>query len=405
MKLDFVSLFAGSGGLDLGLEMAGWECRYASDIDDSAVSTLRANQEAGNAFTGTYIERADVTRLNGRDILAAAGMSRGSVPLLAGGPPCQSWSSAGHQLGFDDPRGRLWSDFVRLAGELDTRWLLFENVRGLLTARGEDGVPGSALRTIRAKLLDAGFHTTVSLLNSADYGVPQRRVRLFIIGYREGDEPQFPEPSHRKAGAEAPLLGSNDLPAWVSLDEALSRIDPVRESEVIRPSGKMAEELRDLPPGTGAKSMGKTEATRPGGHWGYKQGAFVTDPRVPARTVTAGPQQDWIRDPLHGLRRLTPRECAAIQTYPSDYVWPVKASDQYRLVGNSVPPRLAQVIGIELAKTVSAFKPAKEAVKAAVLAPLPPKLQAAIAYTMREERANGGSRRAAPPRRRVRLAV
>lgn len=195
---DFISLFAGAGGLDIGLEAAGWNCRYASDIDDAAVGTMRANQRArttinGRAvFEGTVIEKADVRSLDGKDILSAIGAARGDVPLLAGGPPCQSWSSAGHQLGFQDPRGRLWSDFVRLADELDVRFMLFENVRGLLTARGEDGVPGSALNTIRSKLLEVGFHTSVSLLNAADYGIPQRRVRLFIVGYRSGDAPAFP---------------------------------------------------------------------------------------------------------------------------------------------------------------------------------------------------------------------
>lgn len=387
--------------MDLGLELAGWNCRYASDIDVHAVRTMQANQAAGRAFVGTYLEQADVTKLSGERILAAAGATRGSIPLLAGGPPCQSWSSAGHQLGFDDPRGRLWSDFVRLAGELDTRWLLFENVRGLLTARGDDGVPGSALQTIRDNLLKAGFHTTVSLLNSADYGVPQRRVRLFIIGYREGDEPQFPLPTH---GRE--LGGGAELKPWVSLKQALSEIEPTADDEFIPPTGKMAVELRDIPSGSGVKSMGKKEATRPGGHWGYKQGAFVADPELPSRTVTAGAQQDWLRDPALGIRRLSPRECAALQTYPSDYVWPVRRVDQYRLVGNSVPPLLARVIGEALAKTVRSFQRAESRqFMPQRLAPLPEKLQAAIAYTMREERANGLSRKAAPQRRRMRISA
>lgn len=392
MSRDFVSLFAGSGGLDLGLEMSGWKCRYASDIDPHAVATLRANQK--NKFGDTYVEQADVTKITGRDVLSAIGAVKGDVPLIAGGPPCQSWSSAGHQLGFDDPRGKLWSDFVRLAGEIDARWLLFENVRGLLTARGADGVPGSALQTIRAHLLEAGYHTTVSLLNAADYGVPQRRVRLFIIGYREGDEPRFPAATHAKDR-------TSGLPSWVSLGQAIASIDPPRPEEIVRPTGKMALDLEHVMPGSGVKSMGKTEATRPGGHWGYKQGAFVTDPALPGRTVTAGGQQDWIRDPVHGLRKLTPRECAALQTYPNDYVWPVKRADQYRLVGNSVPPKLAAAIGSELA-ILAGSRQAGVVASAGTLSPLPPRLQAAIAYTIREERANGGSRRAVPPRRRTR---
>ena len=156
--LDFISLFSGAGGLDFGLEMAGWRCVYACDIDPVAVMTIQANKDnqvyasRQCSLSSASIKEADVRKLSGADILDAIGAQRGSVPLLAGGPPCQSWSSAGHQLGFKDPRGRLWSDFVRIANELDVRWLLFENVRGLLTARGEDGLPGSALQTIRSKL-------------------------------------------------------------------------------------------------------------------------------------------------------------------------------------------------------------------------------------------------------------
>jgi DNA (cytosine-5)-methyltransferase 1 len=403
---DFISLFAGAGGLDIGLEAAGWNCRYASDIDDAAVATMQVNQSARTlinrrpVFDGTFIEKADVRTLKGKDILGSIGARRGEIPLLAGGPPCQSWSSAGHQLGFQDPRGRLWSDFVRLADELDVRFMLFENVRGLLTARGEDGVPGSALTTIRSKLLEVGFHTTVSLLNAADYGIPQRRVRLFIIGYRSGDEPSFPLPTHGKTLADADV----DRRPWVSMRKALAEIAPISEGEIIRPSGKLRGELEQLEPGTGVKSMGKPEATRPGGHWGYKQGAFVADPSLPARTVTASAQQDWIKDPQHGIRRLSPRECAALQTFPKDYIWPNKLSDQYRLIGNSVPPGLAMIVGSGLLDHFE--KKASTPVKASMgLSPLDARLQAAIAYTKREEMRNGPSRRAAPVKRKMRMAA
>ncbi len=403
---DFISLFAGAGGLDIGLEAAGWNCRYASDIDDAAVATMKANQSARTlikgrpVFDGTFIEKADVRGLTGKDILSSIGARRGDIPLLAGGPPCQSWSSAGHQLGFQDPRGRLWSDFVRIADELDVRFMLFENVRGLLTARGEDGVPGSALDTIRSKLLEVGFHTSVSLLNAADFGVPQRRVRLFIIGYRSGDEPVFPLPTHAK------MPGNEDVDRrpWVSMREALGEIAPVSDGEIIRPSGKLRGELEQLEPGSGVKSMGKPEATRPGGHWGYKQGAFMADLSLPGRTVTAGAQQDWVRDPQHGVRRLAPRECAALQTFPNDYIWPDKLADQYRVIGNSVPPALAAVVGESLLSHAGKATSAPNKISR-VLSPLDVRLQAAIAYTKREEMRNGASRRAAPSRRKMRMAV
>lgn len=398
---ELVSLFSGLGGLDLGLEAAGWECLFATDIDPRAVESLRANQ--GRQLKGrarflqhAQIKHADIRDLSGAEVLSSVGRRRGDVALLAGGPPCQSWSSAGHQLGFDDPRGKLIAEYLRIACELDCRFLLFENVRGLVTARGPDGVPGSALAWLREQLFARGWQTRVELLNAADYGVPQRRVRVVLVGFRAGDPPRLPEPTHAKSP------GPNGRSPWRTLGSSLSKLERPSEDEVIRPTGKLAIELAAIPPGSGVKSPGKREATRPGGHWGYKQGAFVADLTLPARTVTANAQQDWIKDPELGLRKLTPRECAAIQTFPPDWVIAGKRTDQYRLVGNAVPPRLAYLVGVGLLESCDEAARPKQW---KTLAPLPQTLQAAIEYTQREERRNGQSRRTAPVKRRTRLSA
>lgn len=390
-EIGFVSLFSGAGGLDIGLETSGFSCLYASDVDPAAYATLVANKHRGTGHLAqAVVEMADVSRTSGAHILGAVGVERGQIPLLVGGPPCQSWSSAGHQNGWLDPRGRLFDDFVRLAGELDVRWLLFENVRGLLTARGPDGVPGSALGLIRSKLLRAGFQTQVALLNAADYGIPQRRVRLVVFGYRIGDQLAFPEPDHAKGNQHQP---------WESMGAALKTVGDLEQDEIIRPNDKLFAQLMELRPGTGVKSPGKAEATRPGGHWGYKQGAFIADTNIPARTVTANQQQDWIIDPFHGIRRLCPRECAVLQTFPVDWVFSGKRADQYRLIGNAVPPLLASKIGRALhGHIVESWDGCRATVTK--LEPLAPKLEAAIRYTTKEEWRNGPSRRAAPDRRR-----
>jgi DNA (cytosine-5)-methyltransferase 1 len=180
------------------------------------------------------------------------------------------------------------------------------------------------------------------------------------------------------------------------LGDCLGHISPVSGDEIIRPSGKMAADLEHLPAGTGAKSPGKRESTRPGGHWGYKQGAFIADLELPARTVTANPQQDWVRDPSLGLRRLCPRECAAIQTFPADWLFEGKRNDQYRLIGNAVPPMLAMSLGVGLSNHIEKGGAAQAAWSG--LHPLPDRLQSAIQYTQREERRNGASRREATER-------
>ncbi|MBI5926479.1 MAG: DNA cytosine methyltransferase [Aquabacterium sp.] len=405
-QLEFISLFSGAGGLDLGFEAAGWECLYASDIDVCAVETLKVNQGkwvGGQQVLGqTVIEQADVAALSGSEILRKIDRRKGEVPLLVGGPPCQSWSSAGNQLGFEDPRGQLFKDYVRIASETGVRWLVFENVRGLLTARGPDGQPGSALEHIRKVLLDAGFQTEVELCNAADFGVPQRRVRLILIGFRAGDRPSFPKATHSKS---LDLVGG-ELQPWNTLGGCLAGLEPLAHDEVIRANPSLHAQLSVLQPGSGVKSPGKKETTRPGGHWGYKQGAFVADLALPARTVTASGQQDWVKDPKLGLRRLSPRECAAIQTFPCNWEFVGKRSDQYRLIGNAVPAGLAYAIACELKRSVEAgAKRLKDPALTSQLIPLRPHLQSAIHYTRKEEIRNGDSRRVAPIKRRSRVAA
>jgi len=388
---NFISMFSGAGGLDLGFEQAGWTRKFASDLDADAVATLRANTKTNDP---TFVGQDDIRDLDAKDVLARSGdLAKGALDAIVGGPPCQSWSSAGHQMGLADERGQLFRHFIKLANSLDPRFIVMENVRGLLTARGPDGEPGSALELLREDLRQEGWQTTVSLLNAADFGVAQRRVRLFVIAHRTGDRPEFPVPSH----AKEPTAG---LRKWVSLKQRLTVLRHVAEDEIIRPTPKLAAELAQIEPGSGVKSPGKPEATRPGGHWGYKQGAFIADPAIPARTVTASTAQDWIIDPVHGLRRLCPRECAAIQSFPATWKWEGKRASVYRQIGNAVPPKLAKTVAASLANHIAQTTNVPERAAVGKLAPLDTRLMAAIAYTKRDEARNGESRRSAPVLRR-----
>lgn len=382
---EFVSLFAGAGGLDLGLEQAGWDCLYAVDSDRDAVDTLKINQ--GKSFgSNALFECADVRELTGKKILKKINRRKGEVPLMAGGPPCQSWSSAGKQKGFDDPRGKLFSDFVRLADECGCQMVIFENVRGMLTARGPKGEPGEALQIIRESLWQRGYRSEVALLNAADFGIPQRRVRLIIIGYRGTSKPTFPSPGYGNQETECLSL---QLP-WKTLSSVLLATEKLKPEEFISPSGKMAERLQGLKPGQGAKSAGKKETTRPGGHWGYLQGGFVADPDLPARTVTASSQQDWIMLPDGSHRRLCPRECAAIQTFPKSWKFCGKISSQYKQIGNAVPPLFAKQLGNSLL-TLLDSQPDRTPFDFS----LPEQLRSAIRYTKKEHSRNGASRKTA----------
>lgn len=389
---NFISMFSGAGGLDLGFEQAGWTRRFASDLDSDAVETLRTNTKTQERAS---IGQDDIRNLSAEDVISRAGdISKGNLDAIVGGPPCQSWSSAGHQMGLADERGQLFRHFIKLANSLDPRFIVMENVRGLLTARGLDGEPGSALALFREDLREEGWQTTVSLLNAADFGVAQRRVRLFIIAHRMGDCPTFSAPTHSKERTDG-------RKRWVSLRQRLSNLRAVVDDEIIRPTPKLAAELAQIEPGRGVKSPGKAETTRPGGHWGYKQGAFIADPSLPARTVTASTAQDWIIDPIHGLRRLCPRECAAIQSFPASWKWVGKRASVYRQIGNAVPPKLAQVVASSLSDHMAHAEATPcEPTTVNELAPLDTRLLAAIAYTKRDEARNGESRRSAPALRR-----
>jgi DNA (cytosine-5)-methyltransferase 1 len=389
-----VSLFTGAGGLDIGLEQAGFRTVSAVEADADCVASLRENQRAGlptghggHHLSGTNLVAADIETVEAKH-LRPAGAPRGWVPdLLAGGPPCQPFSSSGKMLSVEDPRGRLFQHFVRLAEALRPKLILFENVRGLVTAKGPRGEPGEVLHLVKDAFEGIGYATTVALLNAADYGVPQRRVRCFLMAARCTALPIFPEPTH----AETPGKGLFDGPLpWVTLGEFLASFPPPAEADLVRPTPALAAQLAQVPPGSGLKSPGAREATRPGGHWGYRQGTFIADLAQPARTVTASASQDWIRAADSSLRRLTLRECAALQGFPPGWRFVGPLASRFRQVGNAVPVPFGKVLGEALRAALreeTGTKPPS--------APLPRELVAAIDYTRRENRRNGASRQQA----------
>ncbi len=389
-----VSLFTGAGGLDIGLEQAGFRTVSAVDADADCVATLCANQRAGvpsgrgwDHLAGATLMAADIEVLEARH-LRPPGVPRGWTPdLLAGGPPCQPFSSSGKMLSVTEPRGRLFQQFVRLAEALRPKLILFENVRGLVTARGPGGQPGEVLHLVTEAFEGIGYATTWALVNAADYGVPQRRVRCFLMATRCTPLPHFPEPTH----AEIPGKGLfDDRSPWVTLGEFLATFPAPEEAEIVRPTPALATQLADVPPGSGLKSPGAREATRPGGHWGYRQGTFIADLKQPARTITASASQDWIRCPDGSLRRLTLRECAALQGFPPGWQFAGPLASRFRQVGNAVPARCGKVLGEALLAVLGEAPRTRPP-----SAPLPREMVTAIDYTRRENRRNGASRRQA----------
>jgi len=391
-RLTAISLFSGAGGLDLGLEQAGFEIASSVESDADCVATLKANRGrkvdavAGTreAFRRTKVIHRRIEKVGLEDLLPSDGTD---VDLLAGGPPCQPFSFCGKMKGFDDPRGNLFEQFVRIAKELSPPYILFENVQGLVTAKGPAGVPGEALSIVRGRFEEIGYGTRVGLLNAADYGVPQRRIRFFMIASRHHSLPTLPISTHGKVTHAGTLFGSK---LWVSLAEALSSSGPPSPDEVIRPRAELDEKLRALKPGTGLKVAGILEANRPGGHWGYRQDCFLADPSLPSRTIRAASTPDWIYDSGGRLRRLTWRECAILQGFPPEWQFVGARTSKFKQIGNAVPPMLAKSIGVVLADAcrlggVGTVPPAS--------AELPSRFRRAIRYTAAELKVNGESRR------------
>lgn len=337
MKPKYISLFSGAGGLDIGLERAALQPVSLCEIEKEFCNTLESNQGWTHSDGRTYLEKAklinaDIREVSHRDLCSESGLD-----LVVGGPPCQAFSSSGKQLSVLDPRGALVSEFCRIVDALKPKMFLFENVRGLVTARDKTGEPGGVVTELIHILEEVGYSCRAGLLNSADYGAHQRRIRCFIIGSKKGEAPNFPGPKFQKG---AGLFGSN----WRSLHGFLSAHADIDKANFTYPSKALLEQLKNIPEGCGIKSPGKAEATRPGGHWGYRQGTFIADLSLPARTVTGSASQDWVRwNDI--LRRLTFNEVKLLQGFPEDWVVEGTKAQQYKQIGNAVPTVFGEALG------------------------------------------------------------
>lgn len=378
-KPNYVSLFSGAGGLDIGLEHVGMRAVSLCEIESVFCDTLIANQEFshsnGNSyFAGARILNADIREINGSDL-----STESSIDLLVGGPPCQSFSSAGKQKSVLDPRGLLVDEFIRITDELRPRMFLFENVRGLVTARDSQGEPGGVIAGLIDRFQEAGYSCRAVLLNSADYGSCQRRVRCFLIGSRRGRAPKYPEPTHRK---QPDIFHS----PWNSLEAFLKEHADRDERNYSYPTKELGRQLRDLPNGAGLKSMGRAEKTRPGGHWGYRQGTFIADLGLPARTVTGSASQDWIRwDGV--LRRLTLQEVKLLQGFPPDWIIGGTKAQKYKQIGNAVPTIFGELLGNTIRTFLDDYpKDQPEKIE------MPKSFKGYIDYTKRDQARNGESR-------------
>lgn len=321
-----VDLFCGCGGLSTGLLDAGIDVRLGVDLDRPSIATFDLN----HARRGSSSLAADVRDLSGEELATRAG---GHVDLLVGGPPCQPFSVAGRRRALADQRGDLIFEFVRLLRETHADAFVFENVPNLASVAN-----GEVLEHLLAALAEAGYGATSQVMLAADYGVPQMRKRLIVVGARDGAAiPMPPSPTHAGDGAH--------LPRHVSSRAALGDLPDVGDDG--------AEFVPNHEPTFHSEPMLEAFATLPPGKRDPKSRHDRLHPDRPGYTLRAGTGNFSPLRPVHYAfdRVLTVRECARLQSFPDDFLWPDDQArlQQYRQVGNAVPPLLARAIGGHLA--------------------------------------------------------
>ena len=273
-----VSLFSGAGGLDLGFSQAGHEIIWANDIDKDACATYRKN--IGDHIVCSDIKDIDIHSIPDCDI-------------VIGGFPCQGFSMANMRRSIEDERNQLYKFFYSVIKEKQPRFFVAENVKGILSLGH-----GSVIRQIEADFQDAGYVTSVNLVNMADYGVPQNRQRVIILGQRIDISSEITIHIPQKTNSRLPE--KDNLPNWVSIEEAISRFpDPDLPNDFLNH----------------IYSAYKVEFRNFTGH-------RPTDAQKPSPTILArGNGKGGVCAIPHynGKRRLTIRESAAIQTFPDDF--------------------------------------------------------------------------------------
>lgn len=345
-----LSFFSGAMGLDLGLEKAGFDIRLACENDKFCRQTIELNRP-NTALLG------DINNYSAGEVLANAGVSSDEVDLIVGGPPCQAFSTAGKRNGLNDDRGNVFLKYLDLALEIKPKYIVIENVRGLLSCpmqhrphdqRGSefpdlslDELRGGALNFILDRLRSSNYSYSFNLYNSANFGTPQVRERVIIICSRDGIKPPYLVPTHSE-------IGEFELPKWNTFRKAVRQI---RECHHLNFPEKRLRYYRLLKSGQNWKNLpislqkeamgksfyaggGKTGFLRRLG-WDKPSPTLVTHPAMPA-TDLSHPEEN---------RPLSIEEYKCIQEFPDFWKLAGPLIQQYKQVGNAVPLGLGFALG------------------------------------------------------------
>ena len=353
--LTFIDLFAGAGGLSLGFQRAGFVPLAAYENWDSAIQNYRLN-------LGAHVHKASIN----------AELEAPPSSIVVGGPPCQGFSSAGMRRP-DDARNTLVGEFSRLITRLRPKAFVFENVEGFLTS-----ADGLFVFELLEPLVEAGYRLHLRKVNAANYGIPQHRKRVVAIGGL-GWTPSFPEPTHAAFGAPGAHRGNGRaLLRTPTLAEALAPLpaasesahptvtdhtfhalagDDLKRAQLLLPG----QWMRDLPEELWHESYKRRafrrvmDGTPTEKRGGAPAGIRRLRADEPSKAITGGALRDFLHPTEH--RPLTIRECATLQTFPIDFRFWGNDSEKIQLIGNAVPPLLAEVIASHLRQDLLKARP------------------------------------------------
>lgn len=358
-----ISLFSGAMGLDLGIEKAGFKIRVCVEKDKWAAQTIRAN-------TSIPVIERDINEVPTDEILAAAGIGWQDVTLVIGGPPCQAFSTAGKQKGFADFRGNVMLQYLRVVRDIMPEFFIMENVRGLQSAKLNSvpaeyaeyepikDVKGNAFHFMVAEFRKLGYSISHALLNAANYGVPEKRERIVVIGHR-GERVPIPSPTHSENG-EFGTKKWNTLRSCIGDMEHRTDLHYTELRKRSLPYMKILKEgqnWHNLPEDMAMQAMGKAYFLS-GGKTGFLRRlkfdepspTLVTSPTMPA-TLLCHPTQ---------LRPLSIEEYARIQQFPDSWTFNGRLETIYKQIGNAVPVGLGQAVGQQIMRFINGQTSANE---------------------------------------------
>lgn len=324
-KYNSIELFAGAGGLALGLEKAGFYAQGLVEIDKYAAETLRRNRPEWNVIEEDIIKVANERM----DKYLPQGIE---IDFVSGGYPCQAFSYAGHKLGLEDVRGTMFYYFAQIVDQLKPKVFLAENVRGLISHDG-----GKTLQTMIQIYESIGYNVTYHLVRATDYNVAQKRERVIIVGIRKDYHVKYylPKPYDYK-----PVLRNvlKDVP------KSIGEKYPEKKKKVLElvpPGGYW----RDLPEEVAKEYMGKSYYSS-GGRTGMARRISWDEPCL---TLTCSPaQKQTERCHPDEVRPFTVREYARIQSFPDEWEFYGSMGQQYKQIGNAVPVELAKAVGLSI---------------------------------------------------------